>query len=449
MCFEKRNKRQQMTSRQSEENDYVQGMQDISKECKTDEFDATYAELHKREQQSGDGAGKEYDTAFGDDKTISDIDKGYTLVNIGASANKSFEVSDIELDNKCNNDYAVVNKDEMSRESQELTEFSNILYERQHQQGKLDSEEEWRHGKERCLTRDQKESFKFDGRLIQLTEIQTESLGKSLDEKAIGEGAFGQVFRSKDSEMFGIPVAVKQIPTMTNARGKKHARMEMMANRLMNPFILPLIASTKTSNGDIWLITPYCENGDLEKAIKDGKDSKDKMEINMQRTRVRIALQIALAIQYIHTEVPNVRGSILHKDVASSNVVLDKNLNARLIDFGLAREKNDPSKTYSVKEGYIHPQKGHGDPIKESLDYFNFGIIILELLTSLGPLGEKQFHLRNMDNKQIQDKLDTKVWNDKEITKKLYEMSKKCLKEFKWTIGDFETNVIEQLLVRF
>ncbi|XP_060567444.1 multiple epidermal growth factor-like domains protein 10 [Ruditapes philippinarum] len=110
ICFVKRNKRQQMTSRQSEENDYVQGMQDISKECKTDEFDATYAELHKREQQSGDGAGKEYDTAFGDDKTISDIDKGYTLVNIGASANKSFEVSDIELDNKCNNDYAVVNK---------------------------------------------------------------------------------------------------------------------------------------------------------------------------------------------------------------------------------------------------------------------------------------------------------------------------------------------------
>ncbi|XP_060568894.1 uncharacterized protein LOC132727423 [Ruditapes philippinarum] len=51
-----------------------------------------------------------------------------------------------------------------------------------------------------------------------------------------------------------------------------------------------------------------------------------------------------------------------------------------------------------------------------------------------------------MDKKQIQDRLDTKVWNDKEITKKLYEMSKKCLKEFKWTIGDFETNVIEQLL---
>jgi serine/threonine protein kinase len=67
------------------------------------------------------------------------------------------------------------------------------------------------------------------------------------------------------------------------------------------------------------------------------------------------------------------RGAILHKDIASSNVVLDKNLNARLIDFGLAREKNDTSKTYSEKPGYTHPQKGN-DNIKESLDYYNFGI---------------------------------------------------------------------------
>jgi serine/threonine protein kinase len=54
--------------------------------------------------------------------------------------------------------------------------------------------------------------------------------------------------------------------------------------------------------------------------------------------------------------------------------VLDKNLNARLIDFGLAREKNDTSNTNSERPGYIHPLEGHGDPVKESLDYYNFGI---------------------------------------------------------------------------
>ncbi|XP_060604637.1 uncharacterized protein LOC132757385 [Ruditapes philippinarum] len=295
-----------------------------------------------------------------------------------------------------------------------------------------------------CLTKDQKDSFKFDGRLIQLTEIQIEALGKSLYEKAIGEGAFGQVYSSK---LFGIPVAVKKIQTNTSPQNEKHARMEMMANRLMNPFILPLIAFAKKSNGicrETWYITPYCENGDLKKAIEDGKARKDK-KINLPGIRVRIALQVALAIQYIHTEVPNVRGSILHKDIASSNVVLDKNLNARLIDFGLAREKNDTSNTNSERPGYIHPLEGHGDPVKESLDYYNFGIIILELLTSLGPLGEKQLHLKNMDENQIQNKLDTNVWIDKEITKKLYALSKKCLEEFKWTIEEFETNVIKAL----
>ncbi|XP_060600377.1 uncharacterized protein LOC132753855 isoform X2 [Ruditapes philippinarum] len=99
------------------------------------------------------------------------------------------------------------------------------------------------------LTRYQKESFKFDGRLIQLTGIQIDTLGRSLDEMAIGRGTFGTVYRSNDSEVFGIPVAVKKIPTTVSERAQKHARMEMMAIRLLNPFILPLIAFAKTSNG--------------------------------------------------------------------------------------------------------------------------------------------------------------------------------------------------------
>jgi hypothetical protein len=64
---------------------------------------------------------------------------------------------------------------------------------------------------------------------------------------------------------------------------------------------------------ECWFIYPYCENGDLYDAIKRGKNEKDekkktkKININNQATRVKILLQIALAIENIHTKVPKVR----------------------------------------------------------------------------------------------------------------------------------------------
>jgi serine/threonine protein kinase len=60
---------------------------------------------------------------------------------------------------------------------------------------------------------------------------------------------------------------------------------------------------------EFWFISPYCENGDLHDAIKRRKDQNniDEININNQATRVKILLQISLAIQYIHTPVLKVR----------------------------------------------------------------------------------------------------------------------------------------------
>jgi serine/threonine protein kinase len=69
------------------------------------------------------------------------------------------------------------------------------------------------------------------------------------------------------------------------------------------------------------------------------------------------------------------RAVILHKDIASKNIVLDDMFNARLIDFGLAREEDDKSTTGggNMRVFYSHPNVGK-ETANESWDYYSFGV---------------------------------------------------------------------------
>lgn len=73
------------------------------------------------------------------------------------------------------------------------------------------------------------------------------------------------------------------------------------------------------------------------------------------------------------------RNIVLHKDISSKNVVLDRFLNARLIDFGLAREKNDATTRPGGTLAYLHPKYGE-TRANESWDYFAFGVGKVTLL---------------------------------------------------------------------
>jgi serine/threonine protein kinase len=67
------------------------------------------------------------------------------------------------------------------------------------------------------------------------------------------------------------------------------------------------------------------------------------------------------------------RAVILHKDIASKNIVLDEMFNARLIDFGLAREEDDISTIAGGRFYYLHPNIGK-EGANESWDYYSFGV---------------------------------------------------------------------------
>ncbi|XP_053391204.1 uncharacterized protein LOC128554016 isoform X2 [Mercenaria mercenaria] len=232
-----------------------------------------------------------------------------------------------------------------------------------------------------------KDTCIFDGRLIKLGLKDIADLEKNCI-KPIGDGAFGKVFTSNSvSDGFGMHVAVKKIPFDKPDAHSRSIRREMITSRIMHPFILPLLAVVDLTNRDI----------------------------------------------------------VLHKDISSKNVVLDDAYNARLIDFGLAREKDDQTTDARGRMCYSPPDIGRGKPATESWDYYMFAVIIREILTGLGPQGINNKFLKNMEAEEVLQKLEKRVWIETDRARYLNDIAEQCLQQNARTVSEFNTTVVERI----
>ncbi|XP_053390321.1 uncharacterized protein LOC128553223, partial [Mercenaria mercenaria] len=134
-------------------------------------------------------------------------------------------------------------------------------------------------------------------------------------------------------------------------------------------------------------------------------------------TRLRILFQITSAVDFLHTPVKNFRGAIIHMDIKALNIVLDKCNNARLIDFGLAREMREGHDSVKTTMKQLPHTPGHFKTIRHAM------------LT-------KYADCHNLGG----------IWkNDKkqpfEVAKDLAGLSAKCLKDEQLT----STNILREI----
>ncbi|KNA18006.1 hypothetical protein SOVF_074680 [Spinacia oleracea] len=148
------------------------------------------------------------------------------------------------------------------------------------------------------------------------------------EEGKLGEGGFGGVYRGFMTVM-SREIAVKKI-SRGSKQGKKEYVSEVKAiSRLRHKNLVQLLGWCH-EQGHLLLVYEYMPNGSLDSHLYTGK----RKVVLPWDERYRIAQGLASAVLYLHEEWEQ---CVLHRDIKSSNVMLDSNFNAKLGDFGLAR----------------------------------------------------------------------------------------------------------------
>ncbi|GAV69586.1 Pkinase domain-containing protein/LysM domain-containing protein [Cephalotus follicularis] len=131
-----------------------------------------------------------------------------------------------------------------------------------------------------------------------------------------------------------------------------------------------------------YLIYEYIENGSLHSWLHGNKNEKLSM-----KTRLRIAIDVANGLQYIHEHT---RPRVVHKDIKSSNILLDSNMRAKIANFGLAKSGCNAITMHIVgTQGYIAPEYLADGVVSTKMDVFSFGVVLLELISGKEAIDEE------------------------------------------------------------
>ncbi|XP_052271408.1 uncharacterized protein LOC127872121 [Dreissena polymorpha] len=268
-------------------------------------------------------------------------------------------------------------------------------------------DEGWNEGEVEEIT-----SHLQDGRLVELSKSFLMKIKNCSDLTNLG-GGFARVpipgFKHK-LVLKAIGGDDENYKSQTQLLGS--VKNEKLASRVKHFAIVPLLAyHDDLLLGIYYLISPFFENGDLFNALQ--SDNGDKVLLDW-KTRLKVSYQIACGIDYMHTN-NSFRGTILHLDIKSKNIVLDNKFNARLIDFGLSRESmtgsNITTTPLAGTELYRPPGVHKTSPL---LDLYAFGVVIREILTGLGPEGKSRSEtpLGLLDNVNFEELVQTPTPNN-------------------------------------
>ncbi|KAJ7963109.1 protein kinase family protein [Quillaja saponaria] len=215
-------------------------------------------------------------------------------------------------------------------------------------------------------------SLKFKGQSFKYSEIVKITDNFS---SLVGEGGFGKVYQGTLKDDF--QVAVKLLSSSSRQGSQEFQNEVKSMLRVHHKNLLSLIGYCNEGD-NMALLYEYMENGTLEQHL-----SFDCNNVLTWIRRLKVAIDAARGLDYLHN---GCKPSIIHRDIKTSNILLDKNLQAKISDFGLSKALEAESCTHVLTDpkgtfGYLDPQYYKTKKLNRESDIYSFGVVLLEMIT--------------------------------------------------------------------
>ncbi|KAI4969628.1 hypothetical protein ZWY2020_000542 [Hordeum vulgare] len=203
--------------------------------------------------------------------------------------------------------------------------------------------------------------------------------GKFSESNVLGVGGFGCVYKAAFDG--GAAAAVKRLEGGGPDCEKEFENELDLLGRIRHPNIVSLLGFC-VHGGNHYIVYELMEKGSLETQLH-GPSHGSAMSWHV---RMKIALDTARGLEYLHEHC---NPPVIHRDLKSSNILLDSDFNAKIADFGLAVTSGNLDKgnlKISGTLGYVAPEYLLDGKLTEKSDVYAFGVVLLELLMGRKPV---------------------------------------------------------------